>query len=169
VIQTRFRPRPIPLLRRMRLRLRDGAIQLHLWRSRKIARMDIGRGAKISLRADLDMTNPRGVHIGEGAYIAFHAVVLTHDMSRAFHADTYIGRNCFVGAHAIVMPGVRVGDECIVGAGAVVTSDVPSGSIVGGNPARVIRSGISTRKWGILTEAHAQALAMSLTERAEPR
>lgn len=164
--QTRFRPRPIPLLRRARLRLRDGLIQLYLWRLRKMAKMDIGRGVKISLRADLDLTNPRGVHIGEGVYIAFHAVVLSHDMSRAFHAHTYIGRNCFIGAHAIVMPGVRVGDECIVGAGAVVTRDVPSGSIVGGNPARVIRSGIRTRKWGILTEAYAQALASTQTDSA---
>ena len=65
------------------------------------------------------------------------------------------------------MPGVRVGDECIVGSGAVVTKDVPSGSIVAGNPAKIIRSGIRTVKWGILAEAHAAAVAREQEFRAQ--
>jgi acetyltransferase-like isoleucine patch superfamily enzyme len=142
------------------LYLRDSVIQAHLWRLRRIKKMDIGHGVKVSLRANLDTTNPRGIHIGEGTYVAFHAVVFAHDMSRVLHTHTYVGRNCFIGAHAIVMPGVRVGDECIVGAGAVVTKDVPSGSIVVGNPARIVRSGIRTRKWGILVDAYAEAVAL---------
>ena len=157
----RIRPYRKPALRKALLFMRDLAIQLHLWRLRRFAKMDIGRDVKISLRADLDMTNPRGVHIGDGTYIAFHAVVFAHDMSRVVHTDTYIGSNCFIGAHAIVMPGVRVGDQCIVGAGAVVTKDVPPGSIVVGNPARIVRSGIRTRKLGILEDEFAVADALS--------
>lgn len=38
----------------------------------------------------------------------------------------------------MIMPGVRVGNECVIAAGAIVTKDVPSGTIVGGNPAKVI-------------------------------
>lgn len=50
-----------------------------------------------------------------------------------------IGRNCWIGAAALILPGVTVGDDAIVGAGAVVTRDVPAGATVVGNPARVIR------------------------------
>ncbi len=129
-------------------------MELRVWRLRNLLGMDIGRDTKISLRADLDSTNPRGVHIGDGTLIAFHAVVFAHDLSRHFHTHTYIGRNCFIGAHAIIMPGVTVGDQSIVGAGSVVTKDVPAGSMVGGNPARILRSGIRTVKYGILLEAY---------------
>ena len=121
--------------------------------------MDIGRDVRISLRAKLDFTYAKGIHIGDGTLIAFDAIVFAHDLTRALTTDTYIGKNCFVGAQAIIMPGVRIGDQCIVGSGAVVTRDVPSGSIVVGNPAKVIRSGIETVKWGILADRYAEALA----------
>jgi serine acetyltransferase len=139
--------------------MREGLIGLRIWFLRNIVGMDIHRSVKMSLRANLDLTNPGGVHIDEGTYVAFRAVVLAHDMSRLLMTDTYIGKNCFIGAHSIVMPGVRVGDECIVGSGSVVTADVPSRSVVAGNPARIVRSGIRTRKWGILEEAYARAAA----------
>ena len=130
---------------------------VRLWFFRKALKMDLHPTVKISLKANLDFTNPSGIHIGEHTYVAFHAVILAHDMSRLLMTDTYIGRNCFIGAYSIIMPGVRVGDECIVGSGSVVTTDVPSRSIVAGNPARIIRSGIRTRKWGILEDAYARA------------
>ena len=138
-------------------RIREHLIGLRLWFLRKIVKMDIHPTVKISLRANLDLTNPSGVHIDEGTYVAFHAVILAHDMSRLMMTDTYIGKNCFIGAYSIVMPGVRVGDECIVGSGSVVTDDVPSHSIVAGNPAKLIRSDIRTSKWGILQDAYAKA------------
>jgi acetyltransferase-like isoleucine patch superfamily enzyme len=160
------RPRRSSLPRKVLLAIREALIELRVWRLRKLAGMDIGRDTKISLRADLDMTNPCGVHIGDGTLIAFHAVVFAHDLSRHFHTHTYIGRNCFIGAHAIIMPGVTIGDQCIVGAGSVVTNDVAAGSIVGGNPARVLRSGIKTVKWGILLEAYEDAVAREAEARA---
>jgi len=121
--------------------------------------MDIHRTVKISLRANLDLTNPSGVHIDEGTYVAFHAVVLTHDMSRLLMVDTYIGKNCFIGAYSIIMPGVRIGDECVVGSGSVVTSDIPSNSVVAGNPAKIINSGIRTGRWGIREDLYTKAKA----------
>lgn len=50
-----------------------------------------------------------------------------------------IGRNCWIGAGAIIVPGVTVGDGAVVGAGSVVTRDVAPWSIVAGNPARFIK------------------------------
>ncbi|HEX8631322.1 MAG TPA: acyltransferase [Catenuloplanes sp.] len=50
-----------------------------------------------------------------------------------------IGDDVWVGAHVVVLDGVRVGDHAVLAAGAVVTRDVPAGAVVGGNPARVIR------------------------------
>ena len=63
-------------------------------------------------------------------------------------ADVKVGNNCFVGYGSILLPGVTIGDEVIVGAGSVVTKDVPSNSIVAGNPARVIREGVHLGHYG---------------------
>ena len=138
--------------------MRDFLVAVRVWCFRKILRMDLHPDVRVSLKAHLDFTYPQGIHIGEGTYVALYAVILAHDMSRALQADTRIGRNCFIGAHSIVMPGVSIGDECIVASGSVVTKDIPSHSMVAGNPAAVIRSGIRTVKWGILEEAYNNAL-----------
>lgn len=114
--------------------------------------MDVHLGCRISLKAHLDVTNPTGVHIDDGTYVAFGVVILAHDMARALSTDTFIGHDCFIGARSIIMPGVRIGNNCIVAAGSVVTQDVPANSIVGGNPAKVLKSGIETVRWGILKE-----------------
>jgi acetyltransferase-like isoleucine patch superfamily enzyme len=50
-----------------------------------------------------------------------------------------VGRNIWIGAHAVITPGVTVGDQSFVGAGAVVTKDVAPGWLVGGVPARPLR------------------------------
>ncbi len=52
----------------------------------------------------------------------------------------YIGNDVWIGERVIILPGVHVGNGCILGAGAVVTKDVPDFAIVGGNPARIIKS-----------------------------
>ena len=114
--------------------------------------MDIHPDTLLSLKASFDKTHPHGVHIGEGTAVSFGAAILSHDYIRRMHCDTYIGKFCQIGAHSIVLPGVRVNDHSIVAAGAVVTKDVPAHSIVGGNPARVIRSDIETVYWGRLKE-----------------
>jgi acetyltransferase-like isoleucine patch superfamily enzyme len=50
-----------------------------------------------------------------------------------------IGNGVWIGANVTILPGVTVGENAVIAAGAVVTKDVPANSIVGGNPARVIR------------------------------
>jgi len=122
--------------------------------------MDIHPDTQISLKAHLDRTNPRGIHIGEGTLVAFGAVILSHDLARVIHSDTYIGKNCFIGAHSIILPGIRVGDSSIVAIGSVVTRDVAPNTLVAGNPARVIKTDIRTLKWGILEESFQTAVQL---------
>lgn len=51
-----------------------------------------------------------------------------------------IGKNCWIGAKVTVLDGVTIGDNCVIAAGAVVTKDMPANSVIGGVPAKVIKS-----------------------------
>ena len=51
-----------------------------------------------------------------------------------------IGNDVWIGRRVMIMPGVKIGDGCVIGAGAVVTKDVPDYSVVGGVPAKIIKS-----------------------------
>lgn len=83
--------------------------------------MDVDRTARVSFGAKLDKTNPQGIHIGKNSYIASGAIIFSHDFARNIHTHTYIGDKCFIGANAIIMCGIRIGDEVVIGAGSVVT------------------------------------------------
>ncbi len=84
------------------------------------------------------------ISIGEGATIAQEAYLCTgtHDFaSPALPLQTtpiIVGADAFVGARAIVLPGVNIGARAVIGAGAVVTKNVPANAIVAGNPAKII-------------------------------
>lgn len=56
-----------------------------------------------------------------------------------FNIPVRIGKNCWLGAGVIVMPGVTIGDNSVIGAGSVVTKDIPSNVVAVGNPCRVLR------------------------------
>ena len=118
----------------------------------KMYGMDISVKARISVGAKLDKVFSKGIHIDDESYVASGAIVFSHDFSRSLHVHTYIGKKCFIGANAIIMPGIKIGNEVIVGSGSVVTKDVPSNTIVAGNPARILRTGIKTKKYGQLKE-----------------
>jgi maltose O-acetyltransferase len=55
-------------------------------------------------------------------------------------APVTIGRNCWIGGHSVILPGVTIGDNCVVGAGSVVAKDIPANSVVVGNPAKVVKT-----------------------------
>jgi acetyltransferase-like isoleucine patch superfamily enzyme len=116
----------------------------------KIWGMDIGRDCRISFSARLDKNYPRGIHVGEGTAINFGACVLSHDTVRGLHVHTRIGKECNIGAHSMILPGISIGDNCVVAAASVVMKDVPSNCLVAGNPARIIEKGIQTRRLGII-------------------
>ena len=56
-----------------------------------------------------------------------------------YNLDVHIGRNVWLSAGVIVLPGVTIGDNAVIGAGAVVTKDIPADVVAVGNPARVLR------------------------------
>ena len=116
----------------------------------KLYKMNIDKSARISYGAKLDKTNPKGVFIGEETYFASGAIIFTHDFSRGLKMNTYVGKRCFIGANSIIMPGVKIGDEVIVGSGSIVTKNIPSNCIIAGNPAKIIKTNISTYKFGQL-------------------
>ena len=85
---------------------------------RKIYKMHLGNGVRISHKARLDKTvNPIGLHIGNRTWVLAGAILLAHDYCRNLRADTYIGNDCVIGVNAIVMPGVHIGNSVIIGGG----------------------------------------------------
>jgi maltose O-acetyltransferase len=87
----------------------------------------------------------RRIEIGEAAQIGPGVQLVTADHPRdaavraaglEFGRPIRIGRNVWIGAAALILPGVTIGDDAVIGAGAVVTRDVPAGATAVGNPAR---------------------------------
>lgn len=87
-----------------------------------------------------------GIYIDDGALIGPMVVLATlnHEQDpehrgNLFPKPIHIGKKVWIGANATVLPGVTIGDGAIVAAGAVASKDVPSGVIVGGVPAKIIK------------------------------
>lgn len=72
----------------------------------------------------------------------FHPLIDEEGNESVFTKPITIGNHVWICANAIVLKGVTIGDGAVVAAGAVVTKDVPAHSLVGGNPARVIKENV---------------------------
>ena len=94
-------------------------------------------GRNVRLYGRVDRVNPHLVSIGDNVVVGLGSRIIAHGPVRGGRPVS-IGSDVYIGANAILLPGVTVGDGCVVGAGAVVTDDVAPMKIVAGNPARVI-------------------------------
>lgn len=113
----------------------------------------MGKEMRLSLSARLSPGRRGSIQIGDRSLIAFKALVYTRDAVTGEDRPVKIGRHCFIGGGSVITPGVTIGDGSIVGANAVVFEDVPPRSVVGGNPARVLRRDIEVGPWGQLDGA----------------
>lgn len=104
-------------------------------------------GKNVFINSGCHFQDQGGIEIGDGCLIGHNVVLATinHDLypenKRINHyAPIKLGKSVWVGSNSTILPGVTVGDWAVVAAGAVVTRDVPPLTIVGGVPAKVIRT-----------------------------
>lgn len=104
----------------------------------------IGKNSSVLGGVDFDESHCWHVVIGDDVTLAPNVKILAHDASTKRHlgytriGKVQIGNRVFIGAASIILPGITIGDDVIIGAGSVVTHDVPSGTVVAGNPARIV-------------------------------
>lgn len=86
-----------------------------------------------------------GIEIGEGTLWSYNCAFISANHSKEDYTKhdianpIRIGRNVWIGANCVVLPGVQIGDNSVIGAGSVVVRDIPSDSIAVGNPCKVIK------------------------------
>lgn len=112
---------------------------------------DFGRnihvGKHVFINSCCQFQDQGGIYIGDDCLIG-HSVILAtlnhhfapDQRQNLSHAPIRIGRGVWLGARVTILPGVTIGDHAVVAAGAVVTKDVPMRAIVGGVPAKTLRS-----------------------------
>lgn len=104
---------------------------------------------------NLTVVDDADVYIGDSVMIAPNVVIATgahpvcpelRERVYQYNLPVHIGNRVWIGAGAIVLPGVTIGDDSVIGAGSVVTKDIPAGVVAVGNPCRVLRE-ISDRDY----------------------
>jgi acetyltransferase-like isoleucine patch superfamily enzyme len=106
----------------------------------------IGKGCRIYTYSF--GSEPFLISIGNKVTITKGVTFITHDGSTWLISDKKgrrylfrrieIGDNVFIGMNSIILPGIKIGDNVIIAAGSVLTKSIPSNSVVGGNPAKLI-------------------------------
>ncbi|WP_461215140.1 sugar O-acetyltransferase [Lacticaseibacillus sp. GG6-2] len=106
-------------------------------------------GHNIYANYNLTMVDDDRITVGDNTMFGPNVTLATgsHPVLPELRARGYqynlpitIGRNCWLGAGVIVLPGISIGDNTVVGAGSVVTHDLPQDVVAVGNPARVLRA-----------------------------
>ena len=105
-------------------------------------------GNNVYANFDLTLVDDTHIYVGDYTMFAPHVTLATaghpilpelREKIYQFNAPIHIGRNCWLGAGVIVLPGVTIGDNSVIGAGSVVTKDIPANVVAYGNPCKVIR------------------------------
>jgi len=105
-------------------------------------------GRMVYANYGLTMVDDTHIYVGDCTMFGPNVVVATaghpilpelREQQYQYNMPVRIGRNCWIGAGAIILPGVTIGDNVVVGAGSVVTRDLPDSVVAVGNPCRVLR------------------------------
>lgn len=106
---------------------------------------NLSTGRSVAIDEDVDLYNVAPIKMGHFVSISRRAFLCTasHDISNVRRPLTYkpitIGNGVWIGADAIICPGVTIGDGAVIAVGAVVTKDIDAWTVVGGNPAKFIK------------------------------
>ena len=105
-------------------------------------------GKAVYANYNLTLVDDTHIYIGDYTMIGPNVTIATaghpvlpslREKAYQFNIPVHVGRNCWIGAGAILLPGVTVGDNTVIGAGSVVTKDIPANVVAVGNPCRVLR------------------------------
>ncbi len=105
-------------------------------------------GDNVYANFNLTLVDDTHIYIGDCTMFGPNVTVATaghpilpelREKGYQYNAEVKIGRNCWIGAGALILPGVTIGDNTVIGAGSVVTKDIPSNVVAVGNPCRVLR------------------------------
>lgn len=105
-------------------------------------------GCNVYANAGLKLVDDTHIYIGDYTMLGPNVTIATaghpidpelRKRGLQYNLPVHIGRNCWLGAGVIVMPGITIGDNTVIGAGSVVTKDIPSGVVAVGNPCKVLR------------------------------
>ena len=118
--------------------------------SRVMPPMTVIRGNNVKIGKNVSVMNNAlfmaagGITIEDDVLVAANTQLISNNHDLHDHAvlickPIHLKRNCWIGAGATILPGVTVGENAVVGAGAVVTKDVDDNTVVGGNPAKVLK------------------------------
>lgn len=105
-------------------------------------------GRNVYANFNLTLVDDTHIYVGDGTMFGPNVVLSTagHPINPGLREQVYqynlpihIGKNCWLGAGVLVMPGVTIGDNSVIGAGSVVTKDIPANVVAVGTPCRVMR------------------------------
>ena len=105
-------------------------------------------GKNVYANFGLTMVDDTEIFVGDGTMFGPNVILATaghpilpvlREKQYQFNMSIHIGKNCWLGAGAVVLPGVTIGDNSVIGAGSVVTKDIPAGVVAVGNPCKVLR------------------------------
>lgn len=105
-------------------------------------------GKKVYANFNLTLVDDTHIYVGDCTMFGPNVTVATaghpilpelREQGYQYNASVHIGKNCWIGAGAIILPGITIGDNVVIGAGSVVTKDIPSNVVAVGNPCRVLR------------------------------
>lgn len=105
-------------------------------------------GNDVYANFNLTLVDDTHIYVGDNTMFAPNVIVATAahpilpELRRQgcqYNMPVHIGKNCWIGAGAIILPGVTIGDNTVIGAGSVVTRDIPANVVAVGNPCRVMR------------------------------